>query len=198
VSDPIPTPDQTDVTRLLLDLTKGDSNAVNQLMPMVYDELRRIAGAHLRRERPGHTLQSTALVHEAYIRLIDQHNVEWRNRAHFFAIASRMIRRILVDHARGVHAAKRGAGAPKLSLDEALGVPDGRDLDLVALDDAMETLAKIDPDQVRLIELRYFAGLTIEEAAEVMKISPATVSREWNTARAWLLRELVRGGARES
>jgi len=195
---PVSEPLQADVTRLLTELSKGDQNAVNQLMPMVYDELRRIAAAHLRRERPGHTLQSTALVHEAYIRLIDQRSVEWRNRAHFFAIASRMIRRILVDHARGHHAAKRGAGAPKLSLDEAIGVPDGKDLDLVALDDALETLAQLDPDQSRLVELRYFGGLTIDETAEVMQTSPATVSREWNAARAWLLRELQRGGVGDS
>jgi RNA polymerase sigma factor (TIGR02999 family) len=180
---------------MLVQLSSGDKNAVNQLMPLVYDELRRIAASHLRRERPGHTLQSTALVHEAYMRLIDQRSVEWRNRAHFFAIASRMIRRILVDHARGHQAAKRGAGAPRLSLDEAIGVPGGRDLDLVALDDSLEALAKIDPDQSRLVELRYFAGLTIEETAEVMQISPATVSREWNAARAWLFRELSRGSS---
>jgi RNA polymerase sigma-70 factor, ECF subfamily len=129
------------------------------------------------------------------MRLIDQRSVEWRNRAHFFAIASRIIRRILVDHARGSHAAKRGAGAPKLSLDEAIGVPDGRDLDIVALDDCLETLAKMDPEQSRLIELRFFGGLTIEETAEVMQISPATVSREWNAARAWLFRELSRGAS---
>jgi RNA polymerase sigma factor (TIGR02999 family) len=193
-----PEPAQADVTRLLVQLTKGDRAAVDQLMPLVYDELRRIAAAHLRRERPGHTLQSTALVHEAYLRLIDQRNVEWRNRAHFFGIASRMIRRILVDHARGHHAAKRGAGAPRLSLDEAIGVPGGRDLDLVALDDSLEALAKIDPEQSRLVELRYFGGLTIEETAEVMQISPATVSREWTAARAWLFRELSRGATSDT
>jgi RNA polymerase sigma factor (TIGR02999 family) len=191
-------PNQADVTRMLVQLSSGDKNAVNQLMPLVYDELRRIAASHLRRERPGHTLQSTALVHEAYMRLIDQRSVEWRNRAHFFAIASRMIRRILVDHARGHQAAKRGAGAPRLSLDEAIGVPGGRDLDLVALDDSLEALSKIDPDQSRLVELRYFAGLTIEETAEVMQISPATVSREWNAARAWLFRELSRGSTSDA
>jgi RNA polymerase sigma factor (TIGR02999 family) len=182
---------------LLAQLTNGDQRAVDQLMPLVYDELRRIAGAHLRKEPDGHTLQSTALVHEAYLRLVDQRNSGWRNRAHFFAIASRMMRRILVDHARGQHAAKRGAGAPRLSLDEALGVPGGRDLDLVALDDSLEALARIDPEQSRLVELRYFGGLTIEETAEAMGTSPATVSREWNAARAWLFRELSRGGVRD-
>jgi len=166
---------------------------MDQLMPLVYDELRRIAAAHLRRERPGHTLQSTALVHEAYMRLIDQRNVEWRNRAQFFALASRMIRRILVDHARGSHAIKRGAGAPKLSLDEAIAVSGERELDLVALDDALQGLAKVDPEQSRLVELRYFGGLTIDETAEVMQTSAATVSREWSSARAWLYRELSRG-----
>ncbi len=165
------------------------------LMPLVYDELRRIAGAHLRRERPGHTLQSTALVHEAYLKLIDQRDVAWQNRAHFFGLASQMIRRILVDHARGHHAAKRGAGAPRLSLDEAIGVAGARDLDVIALDDSLHALARIDPDQSRLVELRFFGGLTIEETSEVMGVSPATVSREWNAARAWLFRELARGAA---
>jgi RNA polymerase sigma factor (TIGR02999 family) len=188
-------PNQADVTRLLVQVTSGDRTAVDQLMPLVYDELRRIAAAHLRRERPGHTLQSTALVHEAYMRLIDQRNVEWRNRAQFFALASRMIRRILVDHARGSNAVKRGAGVPKLSLDEAIEVSGGRDLDLVALDDALEGLAKVDPEQSRLVELRYFGGLTIDETAEVMQTSAATVSREWSSARAWLFRELSRGSA---
>ena len=186
---------QSDVTRLLVRLTDGDRGAVDQLMPLVYDELRRIASAHLRRERSGHTLQATALVHEAYLRLIDQRTVQWRNRAHFFAIASRMIRRILVDHARTTNAAKRGEGAAKLSLDEAIATPGGRDLDLVALDDALETLARVDPDQSRLVELRYFGGLTIDETAEVMQTSAATVSREWSSARAWLFRELSRGAA---
>jgi RNA polymerase sigma factor (TIGR02999 family) len=184
---------QPDVTQLLVQLRSGDKHAVDALMPLVYDELRRIASAHLRRERAGHTLQSTALVHEAYLRLVDQRDVVWQNRAHFFGLASQMIRRILVDHARGVHAAKRGAGIPRLSLDEALGVPGGRDLDLVALDDSLAALARIDPDQARLVELRFFGGLTLEETAEVMSVSPATVSREWASARAWLFRELARG-----
>jgi RNA polymerase sigma factor (TIGR02999 family) len=186
---------QADVTRLLVQLSTGDQTAINHLMPLVYDELRRIAGSHLRRERAGHTLQSTALVHEAYLRLIDQRNVVWQNRAHFFGLASQMIRRILVDHARGHQAAKRGAGAPRLSLDEAMGVPGARDLDLLALDDSLQALGRIDPEQSRLVELRFFGGLTIEETAEVMGVSPATVSREWNAARAWLFRELARGAS---
>ncbi len=187
-----------DVTRLLLDWSQaGNRAALDALTPLVYDELRRLAGAYLRRERHDHTLQSTALVHEAYLKLIDQRNVHWQNRAHFFGVAAQMIRRILVDHARGHQAVKRGSGAAQLSLDEALGVPgQQRDVNLVALDDALGELEKLDPQQSRVIELRYFAGLSIEETAEVMSISPATVKREWSTARAWLFRELNRmGGA---
>jgi len=186
-----------DVTRLLLDWSQeGNRTALDALTPLVYDELRRLAGAYLRRERHDHTLQSTALVHEAYLKLIDQRNVQWQNRAHFFGVAAQMIRRILVDHARGHQAAKRGSGAAQLSLDEALGVPgQQRDVNLVALDDALGELEKLDPQQSRVIELRYFAGLSIEETAEVMSISPATVKREWSTARAWLFRELNRTDA---
>lgn len=186
-----------DVTRLLLDWSQeGNREALDALTPLVYDELRRLAGAYLRRERHDHTLQSTALVHEAYLKLIDQRSIRWQNRAHFFGVAAQMIRRILVDHARGHQAAKRGAGAAALSLDEALGVPGiQKDVNLVALDDALAQLEKLDPQQSRVIELRYFAGLSIEETAEVMSISPATVKREWSTARAWLFRELNRTGA---
>ncbi len=185
-----------DVTRLLLDWSQeGNREALDALTPLVYDELRRLAGAYLRRERHDHTLQSTALVHEAYLKLIDQRSIRWQNRAHFFGVAAQMIRRILVDHARGHQAAKRGAGAAALSLDEALGVPGiQKDVNLVALDDALAQLEKLDPQQSRVIELRYFAGLSIEETAEVMSISPATVKREWSTARAWLFRELNRTG----
>jgi RNA polymerase sigma factor (TIGR02999 family) len=162
-------------------------------MPLVYDELRRLAQSYLQRERPGHTLQGTALVHEAYLRLIDQKQVKWQNRAHFFGVASQMIRRILVDHARSHQTAKRGAGAQKLSLDDALGVAGATDLDLVALDDALNDLAKLDPGQSRIIELRFFGGLSIEETAEVMGQSTATVNREWSSARAWLFRQMSRG-----
>lgn len=183
-----------DVTRLLADWREGDQQALEQLAPLVYDELRRLAGRYLRRERINHTLQSTALVHEAYLRLIDQSRVQWQNRAHFFGVAAQMIRRILVDHARGHQAAKRGSGVARLSLDEALDASAPRDLDLVALDDALETLARLDPQQSRIIELRYFAGLSIEETAEVVGVSPATVKREWASARAWLFRELNRTG----
>jgi RNA polymerase sigma factor (TIGR02999 family) len=171
---------------------------LDALAPVVYDELRRLAQSYLRRERPDHTLQGTALVNEAYMRLVDQKNVRWQNRAHFFGVAAQMIRRILVDHARGHQAAKRGAGAAKLSLDEALGVPGAQDKDvnLVNLDEALERLSQMDERQARIIELRYFTGLSIEETAEAIGISPATVKREWTAARAWLFRELSRvGGA---
>ena len=184
------TPQQ--VTQLLVEWSNGDQEALEQLTPLVYGELRRLAGRYLRKERPDHTLQATALVHEAYLRLIDQRNVRWQNRAHFFGVAAQMIRRILVDHARSRHAAKRGAMAPKLSLDEAIALPDRKEFDLVALDDALNSLAKIDPQQARIVELRFFTGLTVEETAEVLSISPATVKRDWVTAKAWLYRDISR------
>jgi RNA polymerase sigma factor (TIGR02999 family) len=186
---------QQDVTRLLVDWSNGDQAALEELTPLVYGELRRLAGRYLRRERPDHTLQSTALVHEAYMRLIDQRSVRWQNRAHFFGVAAQLIRRILVDHARGRMAAKRGAAVCKLSLDEAIETPGARDLDLAALDDALNALARIDLQQSRIVELRFFTGLSIEETAEVLHISPATVKRDWTTAKAWLFREISRGGS---
>jgi len=178
------------VTQLLVDWGNGDRQALEKLTPLVYQELKRLATRYLRRERREHTLQSTALVHEAWLRLIDQNHVHWQNRAQFFGIAGEMIRRILIDHARNRQAAKRGDGAVKLSLDEALGAPDRRDFDLVALDDALKDLANFDPKQGKLVELRFFAGLSIEESAEVLGVSPATVKREWAAAKAWLYREL--------
>ena len=178
------------VTRLLVDWGKGDQRALDKLTPLVYQELKRLAAHYLRRERREHTLQSTAVVHEAWLRLIDQRQVHWQNRAQFFALAAEMIRRILIDHARSRQAAKRGDGAVKLSLDDALATPQQRDLDLVALDDALQDLAQLDPQQGRLVELRFFAGLTIEECAEVLGVSPANVKREWAAARAWLYREI--------
>jgi RNA polymerase sigma factor (TIGR02999 family) len=179
------------VTRLLMNWSEGDRNALEELTPLVYDELRKLARRYLRRERPDHSLQGTALVHEAYLRLIDQRDVHWQNRAHFYGIAAQLIRRILVDHARGQHAEKRGGNAIKLSLDDALAsAGQQRDLDLVALDDALNTLAALDERQSRIVELRFFAGLSVEEAAEVLHISPATVKREWATARAFLRREM--------
>lgn len=181
---------QADVTQLLVNWGKGDQQALEQLVPLVYAELRRLADRYVRRERPGHTLQSTALVHEAWMKLIDQRNVHWQNRAHFFGVAAQMIRRILVDYARNRHAEKRGGHAFKLSLDDAIELPKQRDLDLVALDDALESLTKVDPQQGRIVELRFFAGLSIEETAEALRISPATVKRDWVVAKAWLYREM--------
>jgi RNA polymerase sigma factor (TIGR02999 family) len=177
------------VTRLLVRWTEGDKQALEDLLPLVYDELRRQARRYLQQERPGHTLQSTALVHEAYLRLVDQ-NVSWQNRAHFFGIAAQMMRRILVDHARSRSAAKRGDGACRVTLDEGLVALEQRDLDIVALDDALANLAKIDPQQSKIVELRFFAGLSIEETSEVLHISPATVKRDWAMAKAWLHREM--------
>jgi len=184
------------VTQLLLDWGNGDSGALEKLTPLVYQELRRLAARYLRRERREHTLQSTALVHEAWLRLIDQKQVHWQNRAQFFGIAAEMIRRILIDHARNRQAAKRGDGALKLELDEAVATPERRDLDLVALDDALKDLARLDPKQSKLVDLRFFGGLSIEESAEVLGVSPATVKREWAAAKAWLYRELNARGSR--
>jgi len=187
-------PDEKSVTQMLADWRKGDRSALDKLMPMVYEELRRLASSYLRRERPDHTLQPTALVHEAYFRLVDQRNVSWQNRAHFFGIAARMMRRILVDHARSHLYAKRGGGAQKLALDEAIAVRGQEpDVDIAALDEAITNLQAIDPRQSRIVELRYFGGLSIEATAEVLEISPATVKREWNIARTWLHREIRRG-----
>jgi RNA polymerase sigma factor (TIGR02999 family) len=190
--------DQHEITRLLADWSNGDRQALEKLTPLVYDELRRLAGRYLRNERPGHTLQSTALVHEAYMKLVGQTSVRWQNRAHFFGIAAQMIRRILVDYARGRRAGKRGSGAEKLSLDEAIALPGSPDLDLIALDDALDGLAKMDPRQSRLVELRFFAGLTLEETAEVMQMSIATAKRDWVSAKAWLSREIKRQPANAS
>ena len=180
------------VTQLLVNWSNGDQHALEELMPLVYGELRRLAASHLRRERSDHTLQSTALVNEAFLRLVNQREVHWRSRAHFYGIAAQMIRRILVDHARSQQAGKRGAGAIKLELDEAMAVSPAKELDLVSLDDALERLAALDERQGRIVELRFFAGLSVEETAEVMHISPATVKREWSSARAWLYREILK------
>jgi RNA polymerase sigma factor (TIGR02999 family) len=179
-----------EVTQLLCLWSTGDRAALESLMEVVYAELRHLAHSYLRRERQGHTLQSTALVHEAYLRLINQNDVTWQNRAHFFGIAASMMRRILIDHARSRQASKRGAGIPLLKLDDAVAGSGPRDLDLVALDRALEKLTRIDPQQSRIVELRFFAGLSIEDTAEVLNISPATVKREWAMAKAWLYREM--------
>jgi RNA polymerase sigma factor (TIGR02999 family) len=184
-----------DVTQLLWAWRKGNRAALDELTPLIYDELRRLAGYYLQRERSGHTLQGTALVHEAYMRLVQQDHAQWENRAHFFAVAARMMRRILVDHARNTLAAKRGAGTPKLSLDEALGVAQAESGELVDLDEALRRLSGLDEQQGKVVELRFFAGLSVEETASVLGISTATVKRDWATAKAWLYRELNRGGA---
>jgi RNA polymerase sigma factor (TIGR02999 family) len=185
-----------EVTHLLQQWADGNKAALDSLTPVVYDELRRLAAIYLSRERSDHTLQPTAVVHEAYMRLVDQRSVRWQNRAHFFGIAAQMIRRILVDHARGNRAAKRGGGAAALALDEALGVSEKRDLELEALDDALHTLSDVDPQQARVVELRFFTGLSIEETAEVLGISESTVKRDWVSAKAWLFRELSRTQAK--
>ena len=178
------------ITELLVGYGRGDKEALDKLMPIVYNELRQQAARYLRREQQGHTLQTTALIHEAYVRLVDQRNVQWQNRAHFFGIAAQMMRRILVDHARGKRRAKRGGSDVKVSLaDVAIPVKE-TDLDVVALDEALTRLAEIDEQQSRVVELRFFSGLTVEETAEVMHISPATVKRDWSMAKAWLHREL--------
>ena len=179
------------VTQLLVDWSNGDQRALDKLMPLVYGELRRLAGNYLRRERPGHTLQPTALVNEAYLKLVDQRNAKWRNRAHFFGVAAQLMRRILVDHARQHQAAKRGGSdQQRLSITSAEQLVKQPEVDLLALHEALEELTKIDPQQERIVELKFFGGLSIEETAEVLGISHATVERDWKMARAWLRRKL--------
>jgi RNA polymerase sigma factor (TIGR02999 family) len=187
----VPAPE--DVTQILREVSGGDREAPARLMPLVYDELRRLADHYLRGERPDHTLQPTALVHEAYLKLIDQTRVDWQNRAHFFGVAAQLMRRILVDHARRHQAEKRGGFRQKLTLDEAVDYSRTRDVDLVKLDDALTALAKFDARQSRIVELRFFGGLTIEETAEAIGISPATVKVDWSMAKAWLRREIGGG-----
>jgi RNA polymerase sigma-70 factor, ECF subfamily len=186
------TPPQV-VTQLLNDWSKGDQTALDQLMPLVYAELHRLAASYLSRERSDHTLQPTALVNEAYLRLIDQNSLAWENRAQFFGIAAQMMRRILVNHARDRHADKRGGpDILRVSLDDAISFFEERDVNLVALDEALTRLAEMDQRQSQIVELRFFGGLTIEEVAAQLHTSPATVKREWTTAKLWLLRELSR------
>jgi RNA polymerase sigma factor (TIGR02999 family) len=183
-------PRQGEVSELLADWSKGDEAARDELIPLIYDELRRLAGYHMARERSGHSLQATALVNEAYLRLIDQRKVHWQGRAHFFALASRMMRRILVDSARKRRYAKRGGGQAQVSLDEAMIVGQEGTPDMIALDDALDRLAAIDPRKSQVVELRYFGGLNMEEIAEVLKVSAITVRRDWSTAKAWLYRAI--------
>ena len=180
------------VTDLLARWRAGDRDALDALVPLVYDELRRLARHYLRQERPGHTLQSTALVHEAFVRLVGHKPPQWKDRAHFFAVAAQLMRRILVDHARRRGAAKRGSNGQSESLSEDLAISNARPIDLLALDEALNALAALDARQSRIVELRFFGGLSLENTSEVLGISPATVKREWATAGAWLYQEMAR------
>ncbi|MGO8795709.1 MAG: sigma-70 family RNA polymerase sigma factor [Candidatus Sulfotelmatobacter sp.] len=186
-------PENAAVSGLLRAWSEGDRAALDRLTPIVYDELRRLASRYMKGERTGHSLQTTALVNEAYMRLVDYKSMQWQNRAHFFAVSAQLMRRILVDHARR-HNLKRGGGVQHVSLEDTAVVGGDRAADLGALDDALHALAQIDPRKVQVVELRFFGGLSVEETAEVLKVSPVTVMRDWSTAKAWLYRELT-GGA---
>ena len=181
-----------DVSALLRAWTEGDQGSLDRLTPIVYDELRRLARRYMKGERPGHSLQTTALVNEAYTRLVDYKRMDWQDRAHFFAVAAQVMRRILVEHARR-HNLRRGGRAQHVSLDEAAVVGAAEDANLVALDDAMNALARIDPRKVQVVEMRFFGGLSVEETAQVLRVSPVTVKRDWRAARIWLYRELTNG-----
>lgn len=186
-------PDHADITQLLIAWSDGRKEALDALMPIVYADLRRVAAGYMRREAPGHALQPTALVHEAFVRLVDQKQVKWRNRAHFFGVAAGMMRRILVDNARRRRAEKRGGGWERVTLaGDEVAAETHKEIDVLALHEALERLAEFDPQQERIVELRYFGGLTIEEAAEVIGVSAATVVREWTIAKAWLRADLLR------
>lgn len=184
------TPSPPQITQLLIAWSNGDQVARDELMSIVYRELHRLAHHYMKRESPGHTLQTSALVNEAYLKMVDQRDVHWRNRAHFFGIAAQMMRRILVDYARSRSYAKRGGGAREMSLDEALIVSDERSAEVVALDETLKRLADIDERKSQIVELRFFGGLSIEETAEVLTVSPGTVMRDWTLAKAWLRREM--------
>ncbi|MFL6468711.1 MAG: sigma-70 family RNA polymerase sigma factor [Pyrinomonadaceae bacterium] len=192
---PAHTATQIPLTQLLADWCNGDESVPEKLFPLVYQELKRIARRHMRNESPGHTLQTTALVNEAYLRLVDQKRVSWQNRAHFYAIAAQTMRRILVDHARSHARLKRGGDASRVSLDEAAAISLGESADLLALDGALEELARIDKRRSQVVELRFFGGLSNAEIAEVLKIAPNTVMRDWNLARAWLYHEMSGPGS---
>lgn len=181
---------QHDVTQLLINWSEGDQQALERLMPLVYNELRRLAGNYLRRERVGHTLQPTALVNEAYLKLIDQRNAKWQNRAQFFGISAQLMRRILVDHARQHQAAKRGGEGQRVSITNVEPAAQQPPIDLLALNEALDELSKMDAQQARIVELKFFGGLSIEETAEVLGVGHATVERDWKSARAWLRRQL--------
>jgi RNA polymerase sigma factor (TIGR02999 family) len=187
----LPRSSDRDVTDLLLAWSGGDSSALEQLVPLVHRELHRLARRFMRQERQGHTLQPTALVNEAYLRLVDAHRIQWRNRAHFLAVSAQIMRRILVEFARSRHRQKRGGAAPVVALEEALNEVDGTDdTNLVALDDALRALGEMDARLCQVVELRFFGGLSVDETAEVLSVSPATVMRDWKAAKLWLLREL--------
>jgi RNA polymerase sigma factor (TIGR02999 family) len=186
-------PSTHEITQLLIAWNKGDQAALESLSPLIIQELHRLARYYMASEHPGHLLQPTALVNEAWMRLIDWKSVEWQNRAHFFGLAAQMMRRILVDFARSQQREKRGGGALRVSLSEAAKLPQEKSADLVALDDALQLLEKLDPRQARVVELRFFAGLSLDEMAEALKISVATVRRDWSAAEAWLYRELSKG-----
>ena len=179
------------VTKLLKDWSVGDQSAADKLMPLVYEELRRLAHQYMRREKPGNTLQTCALVNEAYVRLVDQSQIQWESRSHFFGIAARLMRQILVDQARRRNFAKRGGGAIRVSLNEATAVAQEQSASVMALDDALKSLEKIDPRKSRIVELRFFGGMSIEETAEALRVSPGTVMRDWTFARAWLQKEMT-------
>ena len=190
-------PSPREVSRLLVDWGNGDRAALDELMPLVYHELRRLAGRYMRRESQGHTLQTSALVNEAYLRLVDQKSVKWQNRAHFFGVAAQLMRRILVDHARSRLRAKRGGGAQMVSLVES-GATSEEVADVIALDVALKDLAEMDPRKSQIVEMKFFGGLTTEEMAEVLKVTSRTVEREWRKARAWLNRALKQGATNEA
>lgn len=179
-----------EVTFLLSAMSQGDSEAASLLMPLIYAELRRLAGGYMRRERPDHTLQATALLHEAYLKLVEQRAVNWQSRAHFFGIAAQLMRRILIDHARAHLRQKRGGEQQKVSLDEAVVFSEDKSEELMAVDQALDRLAQLDPRQARVVEMRFFAGLSVEEIAAVLGVSPKTVKRDWSVARAWLYADL--------
>ena len=195
MTDPATIPPPEDVSTLLRAWSDGDQNALDRLAPIVYDELRRLAGYYMSLERTGHSLQATALVNEAYLRLVDYKRMQWQNRAHFFAVSAQLMRRILVDHARR-HNLKRGAGVQHVNLEDTAVVGSTPDENMVVLDDAMLALSRIDSRKAQVVELRFFGGLSVEETAEVLKVSPITVMRDWSTARAWLYREM-RGETRD-
>ncbi len=181
-----------DVTLLLARVSEGDNSAPGKLLELVYDDLRHLAAAYMKDERGDHTLQATALVHEAYLRLVDWENVTWENRAQFFAVAAQVMRRVLVDHARGKNAAKREGSQHKLALDEAVSFASEKEFDVLALEEALSSLEQLDPRQAKIVEMRFFGGLSIEEVAHVLKLSPTTIKREWTIAKAWFQRELSR------